>query len=58
MCELASPFIYAFLPALIIAPVFGVVPWNAIFCYNNASKRCLLTCAVKEYIINIVNTTN
>lgn len=22
------------------------------------AKRCLLTCAVKEYIINIVNTTN
>ena len=45
MCELASPFIYAFLPALIIAPVFGVVPWNAIFYYISSGK----TASVKFY---------
>ena len=48
MCELASPFIYAFLPALIIAPVFGVVPWNAIFYYISSGKTMLVDMCCKR----------
>ena len=48
MCELAPPFIYAFLPALIIAPVFGVVPWNAIFYYISSGKTMLVDMCCKR----------
>ena len=48
MCELAPPFIYAFLPALIIAPVMGVVPWNAIFYCNSSGKTMLVDMCYKR----------